>query len=127
MRQRSPTLSSMGAERGDGSVRTGPFDEVPVTVTEAVEILRRHGYVEDFELVQGRLKGDGGNARCAIGEAVVERVYRFEGPSDPGDQMIVFGLLDPNTGLRGSLAAAYGPAADPDLYDHLTRQLRSDS
>ena len=38
-----------------------------MTVTEAVEILRRHGYVEDFELVQGRLKGDGGNARCAIG------------------------------------------------------------
>jgi len=110
----------MGAERGDGSDRTGPFDEVPVTVTEAVEILRRNGYVEDFELVQGRLKGDGGNARCAIGEAVVERVYRFEGPSDPGDQMIVFGLLDPVSDVRGTLAAPFGPLADPALYEQLS-------
>ena len=110
----------MTAHSGDGSDGSKPFDEVPVTVTEAVDILRRHGYSEDFELVDGRLKGDGGNAGCPIGEAIVERVYRFEGPSDPGDQMIVFGLLDPVSAVRGTLAAAFGPAADPALYDNLS-------
>ena len=74
-----------------------------------------------------RLRADGGNAPCPIDQAVVERFYRFEGPSDPGDQMIVFGVRDPVTGLRGSLAAAYGPAADPGLYDNLTRRLRTTS
>ena len=96
------------------------IEQVPVTVTEAVDILRRHGYVEDFELVDDQLKGSGGNARCASGQAVVEHVYRFEGPSDPGDLMIVFGLLDPVSDIRGTLAAPYGPMADPALYDHLT-------
>jgi hypothetical protein len=90
------------------------------TVTEALETLRLHGYTADFQLVDGALRPDGGNSPCPIDEAVVEHLYRFEGPSDPGDQMIVFALLDPNTGVRGSLAAAYGPAADPELYNHLS-------
>ena len=47
-------------------------------------------------------------------------MYRFEGPSDPGDEMIVFGLHDPATGIRGTLASAFGPSADPALADHLT-------
>lgn len=42
------------------------------------------------------------------------------GPSDPGDEMVVFGLLDPISGRRGVLASGFGPAADPDLLDHLT-------
>jgi hypothetical protein len=96
------------------------FDEVPVTVTEALTILHEHGYVEDFELVDGALRSNGGNAPCPISEAVVEHVYRFEGPSDPGDMMIVFGLLDPISDVRGTLAAPFGPLADPELYRHLS-------
>jgi hypothetical protein len=111
--------------RSDGRIQGGseahePHDDVPVTVTEAVEVLRRHGYTADFELVDGALRTDAGNASCPLGDAVVERLYRFEGPSDPGDQMIVFGLLDPLSEIRGTLAAAFGPSADPALYDHLT-------
>jgi hypothetical protein len=93
---------------------------VPITVTEAVAVLRDRGYVEDFELVDGALRSAGGNDPCPIQEGVVERVYRFEGPSDPGDQMIVFGLLDPRSDVRGTLAAPYGPAADGELYEHLS-------
>ena len=52
-------------------------------------------------------------------QGFVERMYRFEGPSDPGDEMIVFALLDPATGVRGTLATAFGLAADPDLAGHL--------
>jgi hypothetical protein len=99
----------------------------PATVTEALESLREAGYTVDYQLVDGVLRADGGNAPCPINQAVVERFYRFEGPSDPGDQMIVFAVRDPNTGLLGSLVAAYGPEADPDLYEHLTRQLGSTS
>jgi hypothetical protein len=33
--------------------------------------------------------------------------------------MIVFALLDPATGVRGTLATAFGLAADPDLAGHL--------
>ena len=93
---------------------------MPVTVTEAVHLLRQEGYSADFELVDGALRSDGGNSSWTIAEAIVERLYRFEGPTDPGDQMIVFGLLDPVSAIRGTLAAAFGPSADPTLYDHLS-------
>ena len=106
---------------GPGPDREVPFDDVPVTATEAIDVLRRHGYTADFELVDGALRTDDGISQCAIDEAIVERTYRFEGPSDPGDEMIVFGLRDPTTEVRGTLAAAYGPLADPELYDHIAR------
>ena len=106
---------------GSGPDQAEPVDEVPVTVTGAIDVLRRQGYTAGFELVDGALRSDDGRSECATDAAIVERQYRFEGPSDPGDQMIVFGLLDPTTDVRGTLAAAYGPLADPDLYEHLSR------
>ncbi len=90
----------------------------PDTVTEALTLLHADGYTVDYDLIDGHLRADG-CAACAVDDAVVERRYRFEGPSDPGDEMIVFGLRDPATGSRGTLATAFGPAADPALADHL--------
>ena len=92
----------------------------PDTVTDAIELLRTQGYDADFELVDGQLCIAGRGALCSASRAEVERLYRFEGPSDPGDLMIVFGLHDPVSGVRGTLASAYGPVADPELYEHLT-------
>ncbi|MFP5488409.1 MAG: hypothetical protein ACLGHQ_08915 [Acidimicrobiia bacterium] len=109
----------MSGEPGDD--RAARYDGVPVTVTEAVDVLRRHGYTADFDLVDGVLRSEDCGTECAIDHAVVESVYRFEGPSDPGDQMIVFGLLDPSRQARGTLAVAYGPLADPLLYGRLSR------
>jgi hypothetical protein len=91
----------------------------PNTVTDALEMLRGLGYTADFELDGDELHSTGDDVRCRVGEAVVEHLYRFEGPSDPGDEMIVFGLHDPATGVRGTLATAYGLAADPELAGHL--------
>ena len=96
------------------------LDDAPSTVTEAVELLRAEGYADDFELVGDQLRSEGGNSPCPVDQADVERLYRFEGPSDPGDEMIVFGIRDPATGVRGTLAAAFGPSADPALAAHLS-------
>ena len=95
-------------------------EPAPDTVTEAVALLRADGYTADYELVDGLLRAELELTTCAIDEALVERLYRFEGPSDPGDEMIVFGLVDPATGTRGTLAAAFGHSADPELHEHLT-------
>ena len=91
----------------------------PDTVTEAIELLRAEGYTADYELVDGVLRAERELTTCAVDIAEVERLYRFEGPSDPGDEMIVFGLHDPASGTRGTLAAAFGHSADPDLQEHL--------
>lgn len=93
--------------------------DAPDTVTDAVRGLRVDGYLADFELVGDAIRWDGRANRCAVDQVVVEHLFRFEGASDPGDEMVVFGLYDPATDTRGTLASAFGPAADPDVLDHL--------
>ena len=94
--------------------------ESPDTVTEAIALLRQAGYSADFVVDEGHLRADGGSRRCPVDEAVVEHLYRFEGPSDPGDEMVVLGLSDPVSGLRGVLASGFGPSADPAVVDSLS-------
>lgn len=94
--------------------------DAPETVVEALTLLRSEGYETEFQLVDGCLRSDHDDRACPSGDAVVERLYRFEGPSDPGDEMVVFALRDPETGRRGVLASGFGPAADPEVLEHLT-------
>ena len=96
----------------------GPMEE-PDTVVEALRLLRSEGYEAEFQIVDGHLRWHDEGQRCAVGDAVVEELFRFEGPSDPGDEMVVFGLRDPATDTKGVLASGFGSAADPDLLDHL--------
>lgn len=93
--------------------------EAPETVVDALQLLKAEGYEIEFDLVDGALQCDVDDQHCPAGDAVVERLYRFEGPSDPGDEMVVFGLRDPISGRRGVLASGFGPAADPEILDHL--------
>lgn len=93
--------------------------EQPDTVVDAVRLLKAEGYDVEFQLRDGHLTCDAQDRACPAHDAVVDRLYRFEGPSDPGDEMVVFALRDPQTGQRGVLASAFGPSADPDLLDHL--------
>lgn len=94
--------------------------DAPDTVVDALRLLRADGYEIEFQLVDGHLRCDVDDRACPATDVVVEKLYRFEGPSDPGDEMIVFGLRDPETGRRGVLASGFGSAADPELLDHLT-------
>jgi hypothetical protein len=84
---------------------------VPAGVVEAIGLLRGEGYVLDLP---------GAHGACPVsppGATLValqfERVYRFEGVSDPGDEAIVFGVRCPSCVGRGVVVSAYGPGA-PD-------------
>ena len=104
----------------DESIPDQTPGEAPNTVTDAIEMLRARGYVAEFELVGEHLTSTQGDASCNVAEAIVEHLYRFEGPSDPGDEMVVFGLRFPARDARGTLVSAFGIAADPEVMQHLT-------
>jgi len=95
------------------------MSDTPDTVTEALALLAAEGYSEDFNL-RGRSTVC---PRCRpareLDGGVIERQFRFEGDSDPGDEAIVLGIRCPSCGSRGVLVSAYGPDADPDLFSHL--------
>lgn len=105
-------------EPDPNSIGSMATDRSPDTVTEAIQMLQSEGYSNNFRIVNSKLVCDQ-QEFCHVGDVVVERVFRFEGASDPGDEMIVFGLRDPETGQSGIIASAFGIHADPEVFDHL--------
>ena len=95
--------------------------DAPDTVTEATRLLESEGYTATITLIDGGvLRFSDVDTPCPLEEAVVERMYRFEGDSDPGDEMVVFGLRFPARDARGTLVSAFGIAADPEVMRQLT-------
>jgi hypothetical protein len=88
--------------------------DAPDTVTEAVEQLAALGYVDDADLDGGRLVCRKEDQPHPLASAVVDHQYRFEGESDPGDEVIVLGLTLPEWGRKAVLVSAYGHDADPE-------------
>jgi hypothetical protein len=78
------------------------------TMSEATTRLRAAGYVENWLAEDGKLWCSTCSATYDPGSVTVDEVVRFEGPSDPGDEAILFALSGP-CGHRGQFSAAYGP------------------
>jgi hypothetical protein len=87
------------------------------SVTDALAQFDAAGYRADFS-------GRGGLVHCGRCNddhgpelARVDHVFRYEGPSDPDEQAIVFALSCPVCGAKGTLVSGYGPSTDPDYID----------
>lgn len=93
--------------------------EAPDTVTDALRILAADGYTADFNLADGALHCPACHGEHPLQHAVAERVYRFEGPSDPADEAIVLGVRCQRCGALGSIVSAFGPDADPETLKNL--------
>ena len=84
------------------------------TVSEALNDLSKRGYTFDFSLsdeedcLYCRDKSRNLNAD----EFVIDEVHRFEGDSDPGDEMIIYAISSVKDDLKGTLLNAYGIYAD---------------
>ena len=85
------------------------------TVTEALEEMAAEGYGDDLHLTKGKVACGSCGSRHPTKVIEVDRVLRFEGPSDPADEAIVLGLRCPRCGAKGALVSAFGPDADPEL------------
>jgi hypothetical protein len=98
--------------------------ESPETVTDAVRLLEAKGYDTNFKLERVRPDEVSSEHRHPTRELVVLETFRFEGPTDPGDEAIVLGVECPVCHARGIVVSAYGPDADPELLallEHLAR------
>lgn len=90
-------------------------------MTPLVQILpqlRERGYICDFELIDYKLFCRKCDKYFAPDELVIERVYRFEGNSNPDDMAVLYGVRA-NNGMKGVIIDAYGTYDDDELGDFL--------
>lgn len=65
------------------------------------------GYEEDFNLLDEHLEIKSRNEEFQASDFNVDKVYRFEGASNPSDHAILYAITT-NTGRKGVLVDGYG-------------------
>ncbi|RCH53990.1 cupin domain-containing protein [Mucilaginibacter hurinus] len=92
------------------------------TVTEVLAYLKENGYTVDFNLKENCLVCHGNTLEIRPEDFVVDKSYRFEGPSDPGDSAVVYAISSRKHDLKGVLVNGYGISSDP-LTDQMVSAL----
>lgn len=92
-------------------------------MTPLVEILhqlRERSYTCDFELTAAGLYCKKCNEVFKSDDLIIERVYRFEGDSNPDDMAVLYGVKAGN-GMKGVIIDAYGTYDNNELGEFLRK------
>lgn len=92
------------------------------TLSEVTNLLKDRGYTKDFELKPTYLHCEKEAIKLYPGEFIVDKHYRFEGPSDPGDEAIVFAISSSKHNLKGVLINGYGVSSE-SITDEMIKAL----
>ena len=95
------------------------------TLSQAITGLKKQGYTEDFNLKEFCIECRGGEFRILHDEFQIDKVYRFEGNSDPDDQSVLYAVSSDKFHLKGILVNGYGIYSDP-LTDDMLKKLSYD-
>lgn len=93
------------------------------TLSEILDKLKSEGYTVDFNLKSNYLECAENSLQVHPEDFVVDRVFRFEGDSNPEDEAIVYAISSEKHGLKGVLVNSYGTYAD-DITEELVQALR---
>jgi hypothetical protein len=89
---------------------------------EAINDLRGRGYILDFNLLTHALYCPQLDVYVAPHEFEIAEIYRFEGASDPSDEVVVYAIRSTIRQLYGILINAYGIYAERSS-DELIKKL----
>ncbi len=84
------------------------------TVSEALNGLFSRGYTHDFNIESEKdsLINNSTNTQLSEDEFEIDETYRFEGSTDPGDEMIIFAISAKHRYLKGTIVNGYGMYSD---------------
>lgn len=82
------------------------------TLSETLEQLKKDGYTEDFNPHGQYLAGQRSAIQLTPDEFVVDAHYRFEGPTDPADEAVLYAISSARFNLKGTLVNGYGLYSD---------------
>ncbi|MBK6699947.1 MAG: phosphoribosylpyrophosphate synthetase [Saprospiraceae bacterium] len=84
------------------------------TVSEAINDLIKRGYTHDFNIhLDGEcLVCNNTTTQLSPDDFEIDETYRFEGNTDPGDEMILFAISSKKHKIKGTLLNAYGLYSD---------------
>ena len=82
------------------------------TLSEVINLLKDRGYTFEFNLKEHYLECVENQIKLYPHEFIVDKHYRFEGASDPGDEAIVYAISSEQHNLKGVLIDGYGISSE---------------
>lgn len=92
------------------------------TLSETINGLVLTGYIHDFNMHEECVVCRQTNETLSPDDFQIDKVYRFEGESNPDDQSILYAISSPKFSLKGVLVNGYGISSDDNtskLIEHL--------
>ncbi len=77
------------------------------TLVEAIEALKKQGYIHNFSVNDKGLLVEGKGKRYVADEVELHEFHRFEGNTNPSDMSIVF-AVQTSSGEKGTVVDSYG-------------------
>lgn len=98
------------------SVVKGDKPEVPwmKSLSSCVNRMKEEGYKEDFQVTPKGLTTFDKTKNYSPLQVQIVSFYRFEGESDPGDNIILY-VIETDDGGKGTLVDGYGAYADANV------------
>lgn len=98
------------------------------TVSEATADLNKRGYTVDLEIMvdEGCLVCHSPSLSLPPEAFEIDEIHRFEGNTDPGDEMIVYAISSKEHEVKGIVVNAYGMYADPATFKIVERLKRKE-
>lgn len=87
------------------------------TVTEAIQDLKERGYTLDLNIHPEKvcLMCHSTALELAPDDFCIDEIYRFEGNSDPGDEMVVYAISSDVHQLKGVVVNAFGTYSNTNV------------
>ncbi|MDZ4668379.1 MAG: hemerythrin domain-containing protein [bacterium] len=84
------------------------------TVSEAISDLAKRGYTYDFSLADGEdcIICHKHEISLSPDDFIIDEVHRFEGQTDPGDEMILYAIASNKLNIKGIVLNAFGMYAE---------------
>jgi quercetin dioxygenase-like cupin family protein len=92
---------------------TTPLAETYGTLSETINALVQLGYTHDFNVHQDSVFCHQSNNFLQPADFQIDKVYRFEGASNPDDQAILYAISAMKSDFKGCLVNGYGLSSDP--------------
>ena len=93
------------------------------TLSETINGLRKQGYVLDFNIRRDHLICHQTQTILSPDDFEIDKIYRFEGESNPDDESILYAISSPKYGVKGLLVNGYCISAD-DISEELIAKLK---
>ena len=94
------------------------------SLVDALNDLKKRGFTLDFNLANGVLHNSEQNITLSPEDFSIAEFHRFEGPTDPADNSIVYGIESDKYSVKGVFVNGYGVYSD-DLSEELLKKLNT--